>query len=42
MCLCLRDPKDPVETRVRPERLEREDRRVTVASLACRVFPDLQ
>lgn len=36
-----RDPKAHVETRERLERLERGDRRVTVASLVCRVFLDL-
>lgn len=36
-----RDPKDPVETRESLVRLEREDRRVTVDSLDCRVFLDL-
>lgn len=39
--LYSRDLKDHVETRERPVRLERGDRRVTVASLVCRVFPDL-
>jgi len=34
------DPKDHVETRERPARQARGDRRVTVASLDCRVFPD--
>lgn len=34
------DPKDRVETRERPARQARGDRRVTVASLDCRVFPD--
>lgn len=36
------DPKDHAGTRERPARQERGDRRVTEASLDCRVFPDLQ
>lgn len=36
-----RDHKDPVEIRERLVRLERGDRRATVDSLDCRVFPDL-
>jgi len=35
------DPKDPVVTRVRPERLVREDRRDTEVSPVCRVYLDL-
>lgn len=35
------DPKDPVETRVRLERVVREDRRDTEDSLVCRVCLDL-
>lgn len=38
----FRGPKDPVVTRVRVERLVREDRRDIEASLVCRVSPDLQ
>lgn len=40
--LCSRDPKDHAEIRERQVSLEREDRRVTVASPVCRVFLDLQ
>lgn len=40
MNLYFRDPKDHVETKEKLERLERGGRRVTVASLVCRVFPD--
>lgn len=36
-----RDPKDHVETKENLVRPERGDRRVTVASLVCRVFLDL-
>jgi len=35
------DPKDPVVTRVRLERLAKEDRRDTEVSPVCRVSPDL-
>ncbi|TNN82195.1 Collagen alpha-1(II) chain [Liparis tanakae] len=38
---CL-DPKDPAVTRERVERVAREDRRDTEASLVCRVCPDLR
>lgn len=41
MTFYFRDPKDHVETRERVVRQERGDRRVTVASPVCRVFPDL-
>lgn len=37
-----RDHKDPVEIRERLVRLERGDRKATVDSLDCRVFPDLR
>lgn len=39
--LYSRGPKDHAETRERLVRLERGDRRVTVASPVCRVFLDL-
>ena len=35
------DPKDPVETRVKLERVVREDRKDTEDSLVCRVCLDL-
>ena len=38
--LILRDPKDPVVTRVRLESLVKEDRRDTEVSRVCRVSPD--
>lgn len=38
----LRGPKDPVVTKARQEKLVKEDRRDTEASLVCRVSPDLQ
>lgn len=40
--MATRDLKDLVVTRVRVERLVREDRRDTEVSLACRVCPDLR
>lgn len=40
--LVFRDPKDPVVTRVKVERVVREDRRDTGASPVCRVCPDLR